>query len=203
MKNRKRNLAIFFSCIIAIIIGAISFIVINNSGTEHINDKTKYEKVFLNASWSYNYSDIEELTESSDLIALIDVKSENLSSELQAGIPMSTYTANVSESVYGCENGENVDIVMTGGITNNKLYEIKDDPLMNEGDQYLIFATKNYDGTYTILSGSQGRFSFENGKISSLNESNEQVKKYNEFSNIHVKAENKTNFVNKIKEFLR
>lgn len=39
---------------------------------------------------------------------------------------------------------------------------------MKSGEKYLIFAKKNDDGTYTTLSGTQGRMKYNNGKINSF-----------------------------------
>ena len=36
-------------------------------------DYSKYKKVYLNASWAYNYEDVSELTENCDLAAYISV----------------------------------------------------------------------------------------------------------------------------------
>jgi hypothetical protein len=54
---------------------------------------------------------------------------------------------------------------------------MSDDPLMKKEDQYIIFAKSNADGTFTVLGGSQGRMQYKDGKVSSLNMVNEQVKK--------------------------
>ena len=39
---------------------------------------------------------------------------------------------------------------------------------MKLGQQFLIFAQKNKDGTYSILGGPQGRFEYKNGLLNSL-----------------------------------
>ncbi|MGN1126604.1 MAG: hypothetical protein ACI4RI_04120, partial [Ruminococcus sp.] len=179
MKNKRLFLIITLSTITVLAISGVTLFGFSSGKTTNVEDKNQYEKVLLNASWDYNYSSVEELTNNSDLIALININKENLSTDECAGIPMSTYTAKVKESVCGCKSGDNVDIVMTGGVKDKKLYEVSDDPLMDEGDQYIIFAKKNKNGTYTILSGSQGRLEYKNGNVSSLNESNKQVMKYN------------------------
>lgn len=48
---------------------------------------------------------------------------------------------------------------------------------MNKGDEFFIFATANDNGTYTIMSGPQGRFEIKDGQVYSLNAGNEQGSK--------------------------
>ena len=85
--------------------------------------------------------------------------------------------------------------------TIKKIYELDDDPLMQINDEYLIFANKNSDGTYTTLSGSQGRFEIEGNRVYSLNKSNAQVKKANVGSNIKVSGEDKETFIKSIRAY--
>ncbi|MDP4090758.1 MAG: hypothetical protein Q8930_16025 [Bacillota bacterium] len=54
-------------------------------------------------------------------------------------------------------------------LTSTHRYEIADDPLPDIDGEYLIFAKHNDDGSYTPLSGSQGRYDYKDGSISSLN----------------------------------
>ena len=60
---------------------------------------------------------------------------------------------------------------MTGGPYKEVLYEMDDAPLLNIGEELLIFCKENTIGTlpsYTILSGAQGRLYYSNGKLNSL-----------------------------------
>lgn len=139
------------------------------------NDDTDYEKVNCYASWTYNYGDVAELAQDSDLIALVSINQAK-SSYVLSGIRMTVFPATVQERIAG-EEVKEIQLVMTGGIDEKekRIYEIPDDPLMKEGEKYLIFARKNEDGTYTILGGPQGRFVLEDGKVYSLAVANEQV----------------------------
>ncbi|MDE6149572.1 MAG: hypothetical protein K2F81_05690 [Ruminococcus sp.] len=167
------------------------------SNKESLSD---YEKVPLSASWSYNYESIDELTKFSDIIAVISVDGMNLDKTYESyGVTLTKYSAEIKELIYG-EEGSKIDIIMTGGIDNveKKIYEVVDDPLMEKGDEYLIFAQKNEDGTYAVLSGSQGRFVFKNDRVYSLNVINEQVSTNNIYSNIKVDGDKKEDFIMQI-----
>lgn len=164
-----------------------------------------YEKVSLSASWAYNYGSVQELAKSCDLAAYVtikDMKPDNRYSSY--GITTTIYTAEISESIYGEQKGD-IQIIMTGGIRDSekKIYEVTDDPLMQINDEYFIFAKKNEDGTYTILSGSQGRFEIVDETVYSLNVCNDQVKKSNLDSNIKIDGQSKEEFYTQIKDIVK
>lgn len=189
--SRKNGL--FIIMVLAVIMSAMT-------GCTKETKYSDYEKISLSASWSYNYASVEELSGSSDLIAVISIKEAVADDDFSGvNVLMTKYTATVKELIYG-DDSEEIQIVMTGGIDHKekKIYEITDDPLMNEGDEFLVFAKKNKSGTYTILSGSQGRFLIENNKVYSLNIANEQVKNSNKYSNIVVDGTEKDRFLDTV-----
>ncbi len=164
------------------------------------NNNSDYEKVLLDASWEYNYSDIEELSNNSDIIAVINIDEFEIDDSYSGlDIIMTKYNASIQELIYG-DYEEEIEIIMTGGFDEDEkiIYEIVDDPLMNINDEYLIFAKKNNDGTYRILSGSQGRYVIENNEIYSLNCYDEQVQNSNNSTNIVINGEDKASFINEI-----
>lgn len=124
------------------------------------------EKVYMSASWIYGYADVEDLTSHSDLIALVKVN--KLSQSIEGKVPASVYDVTVMDGILGCENDEIVSVYMTGGKKGKQVFEIKSDPLMKKGQEFLIFAQKNQDGTYTVLGGPQGRLVYSKGMLNSL-----------------------------------
>lgn len=109
------------------------------------------------------------MTQNSDLIALVKVKDLAAYEDVTAG-PFSTYEVEVIEPIYQCEKGDKVKIFMTGGQEKRERIEVKGDPIMEKGQEFLIFASKNKKrtDTYSILGGPQGRLSYENGSLYSL-----------------------------------
>ncbi|HIQ99580.1 MAG TPA: hypothetical protein IAB23_07900 [Candidatus Scybalocola faecavium] len=59
---------------------------------------------YLSASWEYNYSDIEEISQSSNLIALVSVESIE-DSFVQQSIPYTVFSVNVDTPIYNSEAG--------------------------------------------------------------------------------------------------
>lgn len=152
---RKRRIALLGTVILAAAILAGIFMKMKQP-----------EKVYMSASWIYGYADVEELTGSSDLIALIKVN--GLSQNIEGRVPASVYEATVLDNIWGCEEKQRISVYMTGGKMDNQIFEIKTDPLMKEGQEFLIFAQKNQDGTYTVLGGPQGRLVYRKGVLNSL-----------------------------------
>lgn len=160
----------------------------------------KLEKVVMRASWIYNYEDVQELTENSDLIAYVSINT--MESYEENGIIKTKYYAEVLNEIYG-EKVRNIEIIMTGGIVDQTIHEVEDDPLMDAKEAFLIFARKNESGTYTILSGPQGRFVVTDNKVYSLNVADDQVARANQFSNISVNGVDFDLFVSEIQSYLR
>ena len=111
------------------------------------------------------------------------------------------YRAEVLHEIY-VEKARDVEIVMTGGIVDKTIHELADDPLMVVWDTFLIFARKNTSGTYTILSGSQGRFVVKDNRVSSLNVADPQVARAKQSSNISVRDVEYDLFVSQVESYL-
>lgn len=124
------------------------------------------EKVYMSASWMYGYADVEDLADNSDLIALVHVN--RLSQSIDGRVPASIYEVTVLDGILGCEKGDILSVYMTGGRKGDQIFEIKSDPLMKKGQEFLIFAGKNQDGTCTVLGGPQGRLVYSKGMLNSL-----------------------------------
>ncbi len=153
----------------------------------------------LHASWGYNYRDVEELTENSDYIAIVNVKdSKSFYYEI---LPKTLYTVETTQSIYG--ETDDVQLVFTGGVFEDKTVELSDDPLMSIGDSFLVFARKNDDGTYTVLSGPQGRFVIEDDCVYSLNAVDKQSRSVNRSSsNIMVDGVPLDDFIESVEGYL-
>lgn len=123
---------------------------------------------YISCSWTYGYSDVQELTRNSDVIAYIEVDSPV---ETKGGmVPATYFDVTVTDGIYGCTEGDVLRIYMTGGMDQNGDYLVVDvDPLMKKGQEFLIFAVRNSTGTYTVLGGPQGRFEYRDGLLNSLN----------------------------------
>lgn len=159
-----------------------------------------YERVYMSTSWHYGYSSIEEMTQSSDIVAIIKVTGAE--STLDSGIHFTNYTAQVKQLICGNDEKE-IKVHMTGGIDESKklIYEFDDDPLMQTGDEFLIFARKNQDETYTILTGPQGRYVVKDDCLYPLNDGTVMVKSAKERSKISADGENIENFAELVKSY--
>ncbi len=158
------------------------------TGCSSKTDSEQYQKVTMFASWSYGYASIEEMAKTSDIVAI--VKITGTESKPDSGIHFTNYIADVKQLIRGNDEKE-ITIYMTGGIDEEQkvIYELGDDPLMQIGDEFLIFARKNQDGTYTILSGPQGRYEVKDNCVYPLNDSTVLVKSLKQRSEITADGE--------------
>lgn len=150
------------------------------------------ETIYLTASYSYNYVSVEELCEASDLVAAIRVTDTADFYETIDNIPMSEYQAAVLDAAQKDFDELDISIKMTGGISKSgRRMEIADDPLMEVGDEYLVFLKENQDGTYRILGGPAGRLIYnkKNNTATSLCIADSAVAKANPNIGVQVKDE--------------
>lgn len=173
-----------------------------NSNQNVSNENKNVDVTYLSASWAYNYGDINEISNDSDLIAIIHVN-KLINTTMANDIPYSTYEVEVKNPIYGCEVGDTFPIFMTGGNTEGKLVEIMDDPLLEAGQEFLVFTQKNNDGTYKILSGPQGRLKYKDGKLNSLQFVNENVRKNNPYMNIEINNEDANTIIKEVKDDIK
>lgn len=182
------------------IIAGITGLSLLMTGCSKKTSMEDFEKVSMSASWAYGYGSIKEMTQSSDIVAIIKVTGAE--SMLNSGIHFTNYTARVKQLICGNDEKE-IKVHMTGGVddTNKKIYELNDDPLMQIGDEFLIFARKNQDETYTILTGPEGRYVVKNGCVYPLNDETVTVKSAKERSKISADGENIEDFAELIKSY--
>ncbi|MCL2254139.1 MAG: hypothetical protein FWC09_06805 [Lachnospiraceae bacterium] len=169
--------AILALSIVACMVNLVILIVYGFS-TKKVEDHS-LDEIFSasSVSWAHSYQSIGELEKSSDFIGLIEIIGVTRTNEIIPNgvtqqnenrnvIPLTIFSARVLDGVISDSN--TIEIVMTG-----KAGEINldTDPLMSSNEKWFIFARKNYDGSYTILGGPQGRFIYNesNDTISSLN----------------------------------
>lgn len=173
------------------------------TGIWFLKDKmnnAQQEIQYLSASWPYNYSNLEEISKASDLIALIKVEGVSKSYETR-GIPVTEYKVQVLEPIYGTDETQLI-LFMTGREDKNKKIEIKDDPLPHADEEFLVFCKQNADGTITVLSGPQGRLVYTDGKLNSLNAVNENEMEINSSSSIQIVNEDAETIIAQIKSYV-
>ena len=183
-------------CMVSLIILGV---VVSTIGTNKEN--VPKNKEYLSASWVYNYSDLEEMTKDSDMIALVR-EDKLLETYEEGGLPFSEYQMQVIEPILGVNQNEEITILMTGGEVEYYILEVEDDPLIRDGEEFLVFCKQNKDGTFRVVSGPQGRMVYEDGKLSSLNTENSNARKTNVYMNIHINNVDAETLIDEIKEYL-
>ncbi|MGI6669551.1 MAG: hypothetical protein ACOX4M_09355 [Acetivibrionales bacterium] len=117
------------------------------------------------ASWATHYTDVEDITDNSDLIVIgtvidsIPEKRVNMIFTMQV-IKIEKYIK--GEKV----PDDTVKVLQTGGELNGeKTYAFEDAPLFKINDKYLLFLEKTSEGHYLVAGGYQGSGKIVNGKV--------------------------------------
>ena len=121
---------------------------------------------WINVDWSKSYATLRELTLDSELIAFATVQE---STPTEGRIISTLFTMKIDTLLWGEPLDATFTVYMTGGKNaDGSLTQVSGDPLMKEGEQYLLFCRENQDGTYTVLGGPQGRFRYWEGTLTAI-----------------------------------
>lgn len=174
-----KKVIVFFTYFLIMILGL-------STATELNKEK---EKIILNASWGEGYEDIKEITLASDMIAMIKVVSV-AETGMEQQLPYTIYNATVMQGVYNAEDGQDILIYMTGGETEEAIFEIADCPLLKIGEEVLLFGQGGPDPNIYGMKGPDGRLILENGTLSSLSAINKESRSVDSNAMVdHVDAE--------------
>lgn len=160
IKNKKT--IVLLSVLALVIIGsAIIF------GSGMLNGQ---KKSYMMASWVYGYSGLEELSQASEVIALVRVKSV-AKEYVDQGTPFTEYNVEVLTPIFNINQGDTLIVRMTGGPNQGVVFEVMDDPLLKIGDQLIVFCKENVGVSYlsySFVGGPQGKLTYSNGKLNAL-----------------------------------
>ncbi len=128
----------------------------------------------VDVSWAKGYAGIEDLSAEADLIAVGTVKNivgvtGDVIGEDRWGpiiLYFTDYAFSVERVLKGPQDIREVVIHQTGAAGKE---EIRDDPLLERGDGYVLFLHEYDTGKYYILGGPQGRFQIIENKVFSMN----------------------------------
>lgn len=168
--NKKRFILLSLGLVLI-----FAVLLINNSPKKVITNPG-------NADWTDYYEDEKALVNGSELICVGTVTKSK--SELRNDLVFTQYSIKIDEIQ---KNGEGINklkgnhptikVLLTGGEYQNfKTNPFEECPLLEEGEQYLLFLKHSQEGHYLISGGYQGIATIENNIISFRN--NNSKKKY-------------------------
>lgn len=120
-------------------------------------------KINMSGELSEGFQSIEELTNSSEIIAKVNI--QNSKSISYEDVVFSLASANVMKVFKGDYPNQTITILETGGIKNNIEYVFEDNKTLKKNEQAILFLRK-YNGpitkdAYVILGVFQGKFLLE------------------------------------------
>lgn len=166
MKNKKMQFVIC-ATVLSLAIVVFAGVKLMSKSNRDSEKKVDLPVTYITVDWAIGYADIDDVTDNSDIIAVVKITGVN--KEKNDVSQMTYYNATIKQSILNSKNETNIVIPFTGVNNNTEHDVVLEDPLPDIGDEYLIFAKQNEKGTYTILSGCQGRYEYKNGIVNSLN----------------------------------
>lgn len=132
------------------------------------------EFIMAEVSWAKSYANIEDLSAEADLIAVgtvkgvVGVTSDVIGEDRWGPIILyfTDFAFSVERVLKGPRDVGEVMIHQTGAADE---WEIRDDPLLKPGDNYVLFLHEYETEKYFILGGPQGRFQIIANKVFSMN----------------------------------
>jgi hypothetical protein len=119
------------------------------------------------------YGDVPSLRADADLVALgeiIGCPSAESHQTAVGAVYFTDFSFQIESVLYGAASQSAIVIHQTGGIVGGGTVEFMDDPLMQPGDQYVLFLREARPGLYYVLGGPQGRFVVHDERVSSLSD---------------------------------
>ncbi|MCW2888862.1 MAG: hypothetical protein QOE54_279 [Streptosporangiaceae bacterium] len=129
--------------------------------------------VNMDASWAVTYSSVRDLKTHADLVVQGRITKVLGQSVVKTSYVTTDFEFTVSAAVQDAKglvakNGGALRVHQTGGILNNVRYQIHDDPLLNVGDESVLFLREYKPGFFMIIGGPTGRFGVKNGQVSTV-----------------------------------
>lgn len=157
------------SIILSILIGAIVFSV-TAINMFHENSESKATQVFLSGSTANVYNSAQELYNGADIVAIGTFDSVSNTGVLsKTVIPFTDFSFIPEKVLKGSIDGNNILVHQIGGVTEQGIVDLDEDPLYSVGEKALLFLKKGADGKCFTVGAYQGRFPIKDNLISSVN----------------------------------
>jgi hypothetical protein len=128
----------------------------------------------MHASWATYYLDLPGLINASDVV-VVGTVSEILPPQRHGQDPndpqyLTTESVVTISDVLTNPGQEAISdsqltVVQTGGMTDNVLYQVDDDPIFKPNETLVLFLVRNAGGTYRTAGGPSGRFEVSHGRV--------------------------------------
>jgi hypothetical protein len=118
------------------------------------------------------YTNLEDLSRDADLIAYGEIESvievkEQIVGHNPKGNNIHYYT-DFSFSINQLLKGDMIEEAVIHQMGAAGKMVVHEDPLFQQGEKYILFLHKTESGVYYVLSGPQGRFKVDDGKVFSM-----------------------------------
>lgn len=155
----------------AIFLLVATFVLFKTSFNDSVK-ATQNNITFDEVSWAISYDDLGGVTGASDTIVVgqivgIDSQTRSVLGQPRWGTEYlyhTDYKFRVVQVLKGTANGD--ILVRQTGMFGKQ--ELREDPLMRVGEQYILFLREWKSGSYSVVAGPEGRFKLINDKVYSM-----------------------------------
>jgi hypothetical protein len=123
----------------------------------------------VSSSWAKAYPTLKDLTRSADAVVVGTVEKSAPAAPVD-GIPFTDATVTVKSWLKGTKPATTITVQQTGGALKDSVIVPEGDPIMQPGEESMLFLQKNDDGTYVALSGPTGRLPVSGTSVKKLPE---------------------------------
>ena len=170
---RRINRAFLSGCFFCILLFASSCSSGGAQSPTKAQVHTRPKIVSMNASWAQYYSDLPSIKKDAYLAVRGKITSvASTSSPAQA--PISSYFNLTIEEIFwnphneALKSGSKIVIHQEGGLVNGVLYQADDDPLLQVGEETILFLHQYAPGQFFVQGGPSGRFKVSNGAVTPI-----------------------------------
>ncbi|MGZ3666294.1 MAG: hypothetical protein ACXVDA_17635 [Ktedonobacterales bacterium] len=133
-------------------------------------DQHYSQTVGVEASWYVGYKDLKSLKVASTAAVVGTIAAvAGATVDTKTNSPSTDFTVSIETVVHdphGRVRGATLLVHQTGGIVNDTLYQMSDDPLFRVGEHVVLFLHEYEPGKFFVEGGPTGRFEVRSGIVS-------------------------------------
>lgn len=168
MKGKTVKISLMLVIIVAVSCGYIAY---------QKDSQPTLERIEMSVSWARLYDNVTQLANYSDLIIVGEIVTADSYNEqvVPYDTPGNTmvftdYMIEINQIIRGKSETREITVHQTGGVIDNKMHVVSDDPLLLTEKTVILFLTRYEPNKYFITGGPQGQFYYIDSKVYSIGE---------------------------------
>ncbi len=143
----------------------LSILMLVSACSQSSASQSSPQRVTLQSSWAEYYTSLKDLKQHSTIVVRGTISQFALAVKPADGPVYTPVSVSITRVLWNPHNQTaptSVSLVQTGGMYNNSIYQVDDDPLFQTGEQVILFLKEYQPGQFRIIGGPTGRFKIVN-----------------------------------------